>query len=418
LWRQRIEGTAVRVGEIKAIRDSSMLPTTIRCASSLARNLRAKAKPQQTQKHPALVGHASLRYAMHVLAFAAHSPLVPFHARGPALAPRCAAPRTAVPTAALSFGDAVEAALVKRHGEAAVSRVLDSFRAVRAGDAYETDPGGPLHRRATSYVAGLSDVPFLDLAAFPWAAALSARAGEIRAELEEAMRGGEEKLRERGTNVWVAAAREEALGYGPDWRTLVLQDREWDERNCGIFPVAAGLLREAGVPSVEAFFARQKCGSGIALHTDDCNFILTYHLGLEVEAGKAWIEVGGERRCWAEGEGMIFDTSFFHRTMNESEDVERVVLLVRFWHPGLTAAEREALGFIFRAIDDPGLVELEPEEEKKVAGGVEYRELKGRPISVVPAGSPVPRSMRRAQKKGERKRNGAGGKGGGGGFGR
>jgi len=28
-----------------------------------------------------------------------------------------------------------------------------------------------------------------------------------------------------GNSIWVAAARDDAEGYGPDWRTLVLQDR-------------------------------------------------------------------------------------------------------------------------------------------------------------------------------------------------
>ena len=32
-------------------------------------------------------------------------------------------------------------------------------------------------------------------------------------------------LERQGNSVWVAAARDDAEGYGPDWRTLVLQDR-------------------------------------------------------------------------------------------------------------------------------------------------------------------------------------------------
>lgn len=327
----------------------------------------------------------------------------------------------------MNFGDALEAQLASRFGAQPAARVIDSFRAVRTGDSLETGVGTPLHRRATSRVLGLTDEPFLSPADFPWLGALEAHASDIAAELRSnSAATGADALAARGTNVWVSAAREEALDYGPDWRTLVLQDREWDEVNCGFFPLATGLLKGLEVPCVEAFFARQKVGTGIALHTDDSNFILTAHLTLEAESGTAWIEVGGVRKYWEEGEGMVFDTSFFHRTMNESSDVERVVLLIRFWHPELTQVERDALAFIFKTVDNPELVEEEApvaevrkEKPSGGGGGVELRDVKGKPLSVVPEGSPVPRGMRRAAKK-EKKKNSErpAKKSGGGGFGR
>ncbi len=108
-----------------------------------------------------------------------------------------------------------------------------------------------------------------------------------------------------------------------------------------------------------AFFARQaKGGTGIELHTDDCNFILTAHLLLDVppESESCWIEVAGERRYYDEpGKLLIFDTSYFHRTRNESPSQDRTVLLIRFWHPGLTTVERCALRFLFEAISNPSL---------------------------------------------------------------
>lgn len=282
---------------------------------------------------------------------------------------------------------------------------------MRRGNSLETGVGTPRHRRATSRVLGLTDEPFLPEASFPWLARLCAAVPDIAAELSAADKGG--ALAAEGTNVWVPAAREEATGYGPDWRTLVLMDREWDDVNCGFFPVTTGVLKGGGVPCVEAFFARQACGTGIALHTDDSNFILTAHVTIEAEAGTAWIEVGGVRKYWSVGEGMVFDTSFFHRTMNESESVERVVLLVRFWHPYLTDVEREALGFIFRAIEDPAIVEGQEEkafEKGRVGGGDGAR---------VGAASQVPRGARRTAKKDAKKKvERAAKRGGGVGFGR
>lgn len=42
---------------------------------------------------------------------------------------------------------------------------------------------------------------------------------------------------------------------------------------------------------MEAFFAKQAPKTGIAPHSDGCNFILTAHLGLDVPEGKCWIKV-------------------------------------------------------------------------------------------------------------------------------
>lgn len=356
-------------------------------------------------------------------AFLTAAPLVPTYARQTsALCParlyrvhparrlsRLASPelrsRPSQVCANLSFGDKVEQALLEKYAENDVIRVLESFRAVRQGQSLETGVGTPQHRRANSYIQGLSSAPFLETSHFPWAVRLENEWEAIARELREVTSGSE--LKRRGTNIWVAAARQEATAYGPDWRTLVLQDRDWDPVNCGLFPVASGLLRHGDVPSVEAFYARQKAGTGIALHTDDCNFIYTMHLALDVPDSESWIEVGGERRYWENGKALIFDTSFFHQTMNEAKDAERTVLLLRFWHPELTMVERDALGFLFRAIENPELV-----EGKSEADNVKQAQ------NVAPPTSSVPRQARRAQRRGQKKASSARGrKRGGGGFG-
>jgi len=66
-----------------------------------------------------------------------------------------------------------------------------------------------------------------------------------------------------------------------------------------------------------------------------------------------WLKVGSaEPRGWEEGKGMVFDTSFTHSTWNASPDEERLVLLIRFWHPQLSEAERVATLWLFAAADD------------------------------------------------------------------
>jgi aspartate beta-hydroxylase len=174
----------------------------------------------------------------------------------------------------------------------------------------------------------------------------------IRDELRAALR--DPLLEQKGNAIWVAAARDDAEGYGPDWRTLVLQDRcEWEPSNVKLFPKTVDLVKRAATPSVEVFFAKQAPQTGIKPHTDFTNFIMTAHLGLDVPPKpESWMKVGEETQYWENGKGMCADTSFIHSTYNESTTMDRFVLIVRFWHPELTKHERNGVRFLFDAFED------------------------------------------------------------------
>lgn len=236
-----------------------------------------------------------------------------------------------------------------------IRRVIDSFNNALSGDVLERDAGKPEHQRAASYVDGLDAIPFIEdfSGSFQWVTHLENNWVAIRDELVSVT--SQKDLLAKGNNVWAPPVVEAANSYGPDWRTLVLQDRMWDSINTKLFPKTTEILQDpsAKVPSVEAFFARQAPNTGIKLHTDDCNFIMTVHLGLSVPPQQSWIEVGGQRRYWRDGKALVFNTSFYHQTMNESTEQNRTVLLLRVWHPGLTIVERSALQYLFELIEDP-----------------------------------------------------------------
>jgi aspartate beta-hydroxylase len=197
--------------------------------------------------------------------------------------------------------------------------------------------------------------------------------------------------------VWVPAARSEAFEYGPNWRTLVLQDRgEWDPANVRLFPRTHRLFADLGAPTLEVFFARQEGNTGIKSHTDGANFIQTSHLGLDVPEGECWIKAGEHTREWRNGRALVCDTSFMHETHNAS-DRDRLVLIMRHWHPEMAPLERTAAAFLFRALDDPTPASV------KAAQRAADKALRGE----VAAGG---------KRKGKGKAGGA--KGGGGGFGR
>lgn len=49
------------------------------------------------------------------------------------------------------------------------------------------------------------------------------------------------------------------------------------------------------------------------------------------------MRVGEEKRTWENGKALILDTSFEHETRNDSRR-DRIVLIIDYWHPGLTRA--------------------------------------------------------------------------------
>lgn len=244
-------------------------------------------------------------------------------------------------------------ALKMHYGEISAHRVLQSLSFAAAGQEYTRFHPDKGLQKASSYITGLSAEPFHDVTSpqFTWMMRLEEEYSIIRDELNSALLNP--RLTTLGNHIWAPAAREEAIAYGPDWKTLVLQDRcVWEDTNCKLFPKTVELLRKYSVPSVEVFFARQEPDTGIKPHTDNTNFILTSHLGLDVPEGECWMKVGEFKREWMNGRGMIADTSFIHSTANESRTRTRYVLIIRFWHPDLTPEECCALQFLFDALND------------------------------------------------------------------
>lgn len=176
---------------------------------------------------------------------------------------------------------------------------------------------------------------------FPWAARLEAAAADIRGELLafRAARG----LWSPVGNLGVDAHDARLVSAGGAWGYVRLFD---DAGNAAegaarafprttahleeILPEAADLAR-SGLG--EVLLTAVTPGTRVAPHCATNNFLLTCHLGLICPPG-ARIRVGSEPwRSWAEGQCLFFDDSYEHELENTGES-ERVVLLLRFWHPG------------------------------------------------------------------------------------
>lgn len=252
----------------------------------------------------------------------------------------------------VGFGAEVEAAFLDVFGDKA-PRVLESFRRLRRGEEFVQMHPGEGVQRAGSFMEGLTAVAFPDMdnGQYEWLKAVEENADVIQREFALAMKDPGSML-VRGNRVWAKAARDEAVAYGPNWRTLVLQDRGiWEQSNIKIFPRTHKLLVDIDAPTLEVFFARQDAKTGISSHTDNSNFIQTTHLGVDVPEGECWIKVGEHTHNWMNRKLIICDTSFMHETSNESEN-DRYVLIMRHWHPEVTEVEKAANQFLFEALDD------------------------------------------------------------------
>lgn len=256
-------------------------------------------------------------------------------------------------TASMNLSQKIRSALTVKYNEPDVLRIKDCWDRFSAGKSFKKnlDATGEIVQTAECYVEGLTPRKFHDIKQFTWALGLQQHYREILSEVN----AYDLKQKESKTSLWLGARDTAGASYGPEWKTLGLQDRSvWDEERMPDFPRTVQVLKDLSVPSVEVFFARQGPNSGIKPHSDKNNFIITCHLGLDVPEGQAWIQVGDEKYYWKNGEAVIFDTSIVHCTRNDASS-PRLVLLIRFWHPELTLYERDALNFIFAYLDHASL---------------------------------------------------------------
>jgi len=88
------------------------------------------------------------------------------------------------------------------------------------------------------------------------------------------------------------------------------------------------------VPSVNgAMFALLSPRSHLNPHRDPYAGSLRYHLGLvTANSEECFISVDGNRHCWRDGEGLLFDETYIHFVENNT-DVTRIVLLCDIERP-------------------------------------------------------------------------------------
>lgn len=160
---------------------------------------------------------------------------------------------------------------------------------------------------------------------FPESRLLENNWQQIKAELDGAIRSG--MLLPKFHQVDKANHRI-SFDEGPAWRTIVLKAYDgWFPGNDDFFPETCYLLHQ--IPSVStAMFSILEPHTRIPPHTGKLSGVLRYHLALQVPAGgECFIEVNREKYYWKEGEGILFNDTYLHQVVNDSDEY-RIVLFI------------------------------------------------------------------------------------------
>lgn len=177
---------------------------------------------------------------------------------------------------------------------------------------------------------------------YPALRALEAGYPYIRDECEQLL-----GIRERMVDVAALAGSYTSGGvHVIRWKSFMFKSGEFIEENCRLAPRTTALLRQ--IPGLyTAFFSVLEPGQYIAPHWGYWKGFARYHLGVVVPNDnvdeRCWIRINrdpevnrararerideGERYCWHEGEGVMFDDTFLHDACNDASEV-RVVLFL------------------------------------------------------------------------------------------
>lgn len=211
------------------------------------------------------------------------------------------------------------------------------------------------HSEPTHYhYPGLSEREFHDRALFPWLGMLEAATDAIRGELialldDQTARAEPYIQYAPGTPVrqW------SGLNHSLDWTAFhLIAGGHEVASNVSRCPETMAIIRAIEQPRIagrgpNAMFSLLRPKTRIPPHTGIANTRLVCHLPLIVP-DNCWFRVGAERRTWQPGEAFVFDDTIEHEAANDSDE-PRVVLILDTWHPGLSAAEKQAVTRVMEA---------------------------------------------------------------------
>lgn len=205
-------------------------------------------------------------------------------------------------------------------------------------------------RRAPYLIRAIDSKPFYSFEEQPpWCRVLEDHSAEIQHEFNHLWNTSQHSWHRVGSghHRYGAGQHDGSVVREGDWSEVVLFAQSGSRP--GLAPRTVQLLRDHCMDPVvslaqagagEVIFSVLRPRTRIEQHTASHNVRLTAHLGLKVpKENGCYIRVDGVDRFWQEGKTMVFDDSFEHSVVNDTDEY-RAVLLIRFWHPSLSAASR------------------------------------------------------------------------------
>jgi len=181
-------------------------------------------------------------------------------------------------------------------------------------------------------IAKSSKIPttaYFDPSQFDWVSSLENNWQVIRNELDTIL-----ESREQIPSFQEISKDQKSITQDDKWKTYFLYGFGYKaEKNCERCPETTRLIEQ--IPGMKtAFFSILAPGKEIPEHRGVYNGVIRYHLGLKVPEPKekCRIQVNGEYRHWEEGKSMMFDDTYRHSVLNDT-DGERVVLFMDIVRP-------------------------------------------------------------------------------------
>lgn len=166
--------------------------------------------------------------------------------------------------------------------------------------------------------------PVVESGAFPWIPRLEAAWHDIRAELDHLLEHPEDI-----PAFHQLSPDQQRISRGNNWKTFgfYVYGKRVDE-NCAACPKTAAVLDT--LPGMRtAMFSILAPHYHIEPHRGPTRAVIRAHLGLKVPAAweKVWIRVGDAVLHWREGKVILFDDTYEHEVLNDTDETRAVLFL-------------------------------------------------------------------------------------------
>lgn len=188
----------------------------------------------------------------------------------------------------------------------------------------------------------------------------------IKTELDNLLATNKEQFAPFDSAVYTATNQNQNT-QAPEWSSIYLFHQGVRQSACNkYFPQTTNIIEtscpnrmagKCGLGSI--YFSKLKNNTRVTEHHGPTNVRWRCHIPLIVpcECNQSRLSVGvganEESIGWQEGKPILFDDSFLHSAVhmeNNSStegDSSRIVLIIDFWHPALSEADRNAIGVLY-----------------------------------------------------------------------